>query len=158
VSDENKLADMAQEPIIVYQTFVKPVYNQHLSEYIQSLTGITQDKVDHGQKFQKVMSDIHGMIMKNNVKNILIWGPDKTLLRRNCDVLDCYNTHAKSICNRLRDVSKQLSDFFGYDATLSQHKVCQMLRIEEAGELHDAYCDALNLSRIIRAFYGQLSL
>jgi inhibitor of KinA sporulation pathway (predicted exonuclease) len=158
VSSDKKLINMSDDPIFVYKTFVKPVYNPKLSDYIKELTGIEQENVDTGKAFAETVDDIYKALKEHNVRSIIVWGPDRTLLKRNCDVLDCYNWHARTICRRFNDVSQILSDFCGYDVTISQHKACQLLHVQEFGELHDAYCDATNLSKIIKEFYGQICL
>jgi inhibitor of KinA sporulation pathway (predicted exonuclease) len=155
ITDERFLISMTEEPIHTYNTFVKPRYTKRLSKYIRDLTGIKQSDVNGGKDFDDVISDICDIINNYFIDDILTWGPDKTMLRYNCSVLSCDKQKVRMICNKINDVSQRFSDFLGYGTALSQHKACQMLHIKEFGEMHNAYCDAVNLSQIIRKFCGQ---
>lgn len=155
LSEDNVLLSMTDAPVYTYKTFVKPRYNKKLSKYIKDLTGIIQSDVDAGKPFDVVLDDIYNIFNIYQIAHVMTWGPDKTMLKYNCIVLDCDKRKAKSIYNRFDDVSQRLSDFLGYNMALSQHRACQLLHIKEFGEMHDAYCDAVNLSKIIKEFCGQ---
>jgi inhibitor of KinA sporulation pathway (predicted exonuclease) len=90
-----------------------------------------------------------------DIDRIIVWGPDRGMLKHNFDVMDYSRSKARNLLNLFTDVSYDVSDLFGYDQPLSQHKVCQMMGIQEVGELHDAYADAQNLAQIIRGFCGK---
>ena len=154
LSDDQKLVSMSNEPIFIYNTFVRPVYNRTLSPYIKKLTGIEQEDVDTGKLFVDALNDLCSVVDKYKVGDILTWGPDRMVLKKNCDVLDCCNKKTRKLLDKFSDVSEALSDLLGYEAILSQHRVCELLLIAEIGDLHDAYCDATNLSKIIKSFIG----
>jgi inhibitor of KinA sporulation pathway (predicted exonuclease) len=158
ISDDNRLVSMTDEPIFVYTTFVRPIYNPQLSDYIKELTGISQEDIDSGKDFCDAIEDMYVALKKYRIKKIFTWGPDRFLLKGNCDVLDYNSIKAKTLCNRFYDVSKNLSDMCGYNNIISQHKMCQLFGISEVGEHHNAYYDAINLSKIIKEFYGQCDL
>ena len=158
VSENNKLVTMVDDPIFTYTAFVKPTYNKQLSDYIKELTGISQEEVDGGKSFCDVVEDVSSAINKYGVKKILTWGPDKQLLKGNCNVIDCNLFKARAIYNKIDDISKKMSDICGYRNIISQHKMCQQFGIIEMGEQHNAYYDAKNLSKIIKEFCGQYSL
>jgi inhibitor of KinA sporulation pathway (predicted exonuclease) len=157
-SEDNLLVAMGDEPIFIYTAFVKPIYNQQLSDYIKELTGIKQEDVDSGHSFCQALDAMYLALKKYHVRKIFTWGPDRLLLKRNCDVLDCDKGKARSLCNMFCDVSKSLSDTCGYSNVISQHKMCQLFGITESGDHHNAYYDAVNLSKIIKEFCGQYSL
>ncbi len=150
ICDEGQRLLFVEEPIFTYKTFVKPKYNSKLSQYIQELTGIEQADVDGGKLFQDAMETIWQSVNKYDVRHIIIWGPDKMLVKNNCDILGVYNRHARSICGKFYDVSRELSHYLGYNVLLSQHKACELMQIDEIGQRHDAYADAMNLSKIVQ--------
>lgn len=158
VSEDDKLISVDEQPLFTYNTFVRPIYNQELSDYIKELTGIKQDEVDSGKSFDDVICDVNSAINEWRVTDILTWGPDKLLFRNNCNVVNCDKRKSNYICRKFVDVSGKLSDYFGYDVVISQHKVCQLLGVEEIGNRHDAYSDAINLSQIIKELCGQICL
>ena len=155
ITDDMILISMSDEPICTYNTFVKPKYTQRLSKYIRNLTKIKQSDVNDGKDFDTVMCEICEFINNHHIEKIFTWGPDKIMLRYNCSVLNCDKNKVNMICGKICDISQRFSDFFGAGHALSQHKVCQMLKIEEFGDMHNAYCDAINLSQIVREFCGQ---
>lgn len=156
VSDENMLIAMAEQPLFVYKTFIKPMYTKDLSDYIKQLTGIKQEEIETGKNFYEVLDDIDNALRAFGVASIFTWGPDRVLLKNNCDVISCNQKKARRIYGKFKDVSIKLSDHFGYDVVISQHKACQLLKIKEIGSRHDAYSDATNLSQIFKALCGQI--
>lgn len=155
---DGKIVHMADEPVFTYTTFLKPTYNKQLSDYIKNLTGINQEDVDSGKSFCSVVDEIYAVIKKYEIKKIITWGPDRQMVRGNCNVINCNLFKARAIYNKIEDVSKKISDLCGYRNIISQHKICEQFGIAEIGEQHNAYCDAKNLSKIIKEFCGQFSL
>ena len=156
VSEENKLISVADEPLFTYSAFVKPTYNKQLSEYIKELTGIRQGDVDAGKDYCEVVRDLYDAVKLFNIAEIWTWGPDKILFKNNCNVVDCDRRKTRVIHNRFKDVSIKMSDYFGYDVAIAQHKVCKLLGIDEIGNRHDACADAINLFRIFKELGGQI--
>ena len=155
---DNVLMFISEEPIFDYTTFVKPVYNQCLSEYIKELTGIEQEDVDCGKSFCEAIEDMYNAIKAYDVQKILTWGPDKRVIKGNCNIINCNLFKARTIYNKLDDVSRKISDMCGYNMAISQRKICNQLGVTEVGEHHNAYYDAKNLSKIIKEFCGQYCL
>lgn len=158
VSDDKKLLSISDSPLYEYTTYTKPSYHKELSEYIKELTGIEQKDVDAGKSFCDTMSDIYNAVQQYQVKRIIVWGPDRPMLKYNCDISGYSRTKSAKVFNKFHDVSQKLSDFFGYELTLSQHRMCELLHITEFGNRHNAYYDALNLKQIINEFCGQIRL
>lgn len=156
VSEDRKLLSISDEPEYVYTTYTKPIYHKELSDYIKQLTGIKQDDVDNGKTFSNTMEDIEKAIKQYQIAKIIVWGPDKLMLKYNCAISGYHRSNR--MFKKFNDVSQKLSDFFGYELTVSQHKMCELLHITEIGDSHNAYYDALNLKQIIREFCGQLRL
>ena len=154
-SEFNKPVMMTKEPLYVYATYVHPLYNKKLSDYIMSLTGIKQTETDNGRELNTVISDLYNLCEIYDVRRIITWGPDRVLLKSNCDLIDCDRDKEKKLIRKFRDVSKRFSDALGYDYTLSQHRVCELFKIGEIGARHDAFSDAINLSSIVRKFCGE---
>lgn len=158
VADDNTIITISEQPIFTYTTFIKPIYTQKLSDYIKELTGIMQEDVDSGCSFCDALDQMYGAIKKYRIKKVFTWGPDRLLIKGNCDVVSCNPFKSKILCNKFCDVSKNLSDVCGYSNVISQHKMCQLFGIDEVGDQHNAYYDAVNLSKIIKEFCGQYSL
>lgn len=151
VSEHGDLLDIAPAPIKTYQTFVKPIYMNMLSEYIKELTGITQKNVDDGKKFKEAIDDIYNFIRQYNLKMIVTWGPDKGMLKKNFYFQNYDRRKVGEILDLFNDVSFKLSQMYGYGYPISQSNMCKLLNVKENGTHHDAYNDAVNLSRIIKA-------
>jgi inhibitor of KinA sporulation pathway (predicted exonuclease) len=157
-SGDDKIVSIADSPSFVYNTFIRPTYNKELSDYIKGLTGISQENVDAGKDFCHVIDELYQAAKQYKIGHILTWGPDQILLKHNCDVLDYDNIKSKMLRKKFIDISKQMSDFLGYRVAISQHKTCQILGITEDGDQHDAYYDAINLSKIIKELCGQIHI
>ena len=155
MSSDSMLLSMTSTPLFEYSTYVKPTYNKTLSDYIKRLTGIKQKDVEEGKIFRDAINDLYKLTKDYDIHRIIVWGPDRGMLKHNFDVMDYSRSKARNLLNLFTDVSYDVSDLFGYDQPLSQHKVCQMMGIQEVGELHDAYADAQNLAQIIRGFCGK---
>lgn len=158
LSAKKQILTMSDEPIFTYSTFVKPVYNNQLSDYIKELTGISQEDVDGGELFKTVLNELERLVVEHDVKKILVWGPDRNLLKSNSYVVGCDYSKTTFLCRKVKDVSKGLSAMVGSRRAISQHKMCELLNISESGVVHSAYYDALNLSKIIREFCGRYGL
>lgn len=147
---ENRIDSMGNEPVIIYKTFVKPTYNKELSDYIKELTGIEQEHIESGKCFNDVIDDLYSLIRTHKIHHVVVWGPDYALLKSNCSVVACNKIKAACIRNSFIDISHNVSDFLGYDVDISQNKACELLQIKTIEPAHDAYCDAENLSKIIK--------
>ena len=55
----DQLLRMNDIPTVVYKTYVKPMYNSELSNYIKDLTGIKQEDVDNGKSFCDAIDDMY---------------------------------------------------------------------------------------------------
>ena len=124
-------------------------WNLELSEYIKSLTGITNEEVKNGTPFVETMDILKQIIDEYDVKTIVVWGPDQMLLRYNCALNGLEKSYMKKFLNKFKDVSVKISKSRGSKYTISQKQVCEDLKIEMDGNAHDAYYDALNLSKMI---------
>jgi inhibitor of KinA sporulation pathway (predicted exonuclease) len=155
LSEDAKIVNVSNHPIYIYNQFVQPTYNKSLSAYIKSLTGITQDDVDGGVNICVALGEINKAIRKYGIKHIITWGPDRILLRDNCEIIDFKTRDAKNIYCKFKDVSERISKYFDFQYTASQHKICEMLNIKEDGHQHNAYYDALNLAKIMQSFIGK---
>ena len=136
-------------PIAEYKTFVKTNYNKELSEYIKGLTGITNDEMKRGESFADVMMKLRDLIEQYKIKSIVVWGPDQMLLRRNCALNGFEKNTMRKILDRFKDVSVKISKLYGYKCSVSQKQICENLKLKMDGKNHDAYYDALNLSKMI---------
>lgn len=154
VSENGDLIGISQVPIKTYETFVKPIYTKQLSDYIKDLTGISQQSVDNGISFKEVIDYIYNLVQKYHIKSIVTWGPDKGMLKRNFYFSDYDKKKAAQILNLFNDISFKVSKMYGYEYPVSQSNMCKILNIKEDGLHHDAYDDAVNLSKIIQAICG----
>lgn len=146
---EDKKPISISSPIAEYKTFVKTNYNKELSEYIKALTGITNDEVKCGESFADVMMKLKALVEQYAVKYIIVWGPDQMLLRHNCTLNGFEKKTVKKILDKFKDVSVKISKSYGYKYSVSQKQICENLKLKMDGKNHDAYYDALNLSRMI---------
>lgn len=143
---------IGEKSIDEYTSFVKPIYTKELSDYIKELTGIKQEDVDRGCNFTEAISCLSRLISKHSIKKIFVWGPDWLLLKQNCELSGCNMKLARRVLNKMHDVSGEISSFFEFERIVSQHSLCDLLKIQECGSIHDSYCDAYNLSQVIRKF------
>lgn len=155
LSEDKKIIGVSSSPIYVYNQFIQPTYNKSLSSYIKSLTGITQDDVNDGVDICVALNELNKAIKQYRIKHIITWGPDRILLRDNCKIIDFKLRDAKNIYCRFNDISERVSQYFNFTYTASQHKICEMLHIEEDGHQHNAYYDAINLAKIMKSFIGK---
>ena len=149
---DNQLIKMTDNPLCTYKTFVKPIYNSKLSDYIKELTNINQEDIDCGKSFHDAVDDLCLLCSEYRIKKVLTWGPDRMLLKSNCSTSGYDPCKARILCYKFQDVSKLISNHLGYKVPISQHKTCQLLNVSEEGNSHDAYYDAINLSKIIKKF------
>jgi inhibitor of KinA sporulation pathway (predicted exonuclease) len=151
VSNDGSILCVDSMPLRTYTTFVQPVYAKQLSKYIQDLTGITQESVDNGQVFKEVIDTVYDLIKRYDVKMIVTWGPDRGMLKKNFYFCDYDRKRVDEILRLFEDVSFKVSQGYGYKYPISQSKMCEILNVKENGFHHDAYDDALNLSKIVKA-------
>ena len=147
-TDDNKPIEIS-EPIFEYKTFVKTNYNKELSDYIKGLTGITERDVSSGESFNSVMEMLKQIVEEYEVKTIVVWGPDQMLLRHNCTLNGYEKKKMKKTFDKFKDVSVKISKAYGYKCSTSQKQICEDLKLKMDGQAHDAYYDALNLSKMI---------
>jgi inhibitor of KinA sporulation pathway (predicted exonuclease) len=155
LSDDKKIIDISPNPIYTYDQFIKPTYKKSLSIYIKSLTGITQTDVDGGISIFEALNELNRAIKQYGIQHIITWGPDRLLLRDNCNIIDFKKRDAKNIYCRFNDISDRVSKCFDLQYTASQHKICQMLNVDEDGSRHNAYYDAVNLAKIMQRLIGK---
>lgn len=147
----NKISDVViEKPLFVYSQFIKPIYNPKLSDYIIKLTGIKQDSVDNGISLKQAIDEIYDVLQKYNIRRIVTWGPDKMMLRRNLDLIECDRLKSQNIIDTIVDISYDVSKSYGHNVAIAQHQMCKTLKIKEFGYLHNAYSDALNLAQLFK--------
>lgn len=155
-SGDDIVVRFSEDPIYTYSEFVKPTYQLKLSDYIKKLTGIKQDDVNDGATMSEAIDTIYNAIVKNNVKRTFVWGPDEMMLRKNFGIIEHDKKKTNKILRTMKDVSSDISKAYGFETPVSQHKMCELLKVEEKGRAHDAYYDALNLFRILNSFSGKI--
>jgi inhibitor of KinA sporulation pathway (predicted exonuclease) len=81
-------ASLAFAPLEGVETLVKPQRNPELSNYFQSLTGITQDRlVREGRSLFEAMADMQALM--SGIDMVIFNGYDGQILRENCVLLGC---------------------------------------------------------------------
>jgi len=158
ISDDHKIVSFSAEPIYSFSSFVQPRYTPELSDYIMDLTSISQNDVEMGCSFSTAIDTFYDIINQYHVKKVLVWGPDLIILKRNCALQGIEPKKTRKLLARFKDVSLPLSQYAGYTKAISQHKMCEHLKVEEIGKEHDAYSDAFNLFQIARNLAGASSL
>lgn len=141
--------------IDTYHTYVKPIKNNgRLYERIIELTGIQQEQVDSGKKFQSVIDDMKMYIEKYEIDNIFTfssadafafrWNAKQYALIRN------HKTVTKLFCDLSRKINKILE--LNEPSLLDLSVICEC----EPESAHNALSDAQLLRNIdIRVSSGK---
>lgn len=146
------ISDRSFHLVETFYSPVRPVYNPRLTRYCKSLTGLTQEEIDHAPSWEEVFEEMYRLLQEYPVKEILVWGSDAKTLTD-----DLEKNHFRPLkkprvfIGMVRDVTKRLTArVFGNGMTVSladMKYVCNM----EHHTAHNALEDAMDLYRIAKA-------
>lgn len=136
-----------------FQTFVKPILHQHLSDFCQELTSITQKMVDEAPLFPEALAQFQSWINSFGDDYFLgSWGfYDKNQFEKDCLLHELPTDWLKNHINikfqhsKLRNLPKAL----GMQSALSYEK----LALE--GTHHRGIDDAKNITKIFIHFFDK---
>lgn len=149
------LGDGEWKDIDEYVEFVKPMYSPQLSNFIIEFTGIQQTDVDNAKMFKTIINEIYELQKKYKVNKILVWGPDKQIIKYNMELTRCPYRRSRIILSKMEDVSEVISKSLEVNYILSQNNACQEMQIQQVGKQHDAASDAKNLQHIMFKYFKQ---
>lgn len=132
-----------------FVSYIKPIYNKELSEYIIKLTGIQQSSVSSGVSITKALDSLLRLVKSYDIKTIYVWGPDAFILKENMRFVDYDINKSNAILSPISDVSEKVSNAMGFSKVLSQSAACILSGIEQDGRSHDAFSDSKNLVKIV---------
>lgn len=136
-----------------FARFVLPKVNSILSPFCKQLTGISQEQVNRGKSFDKVIQDFQDWALIGEEDYTLIsWGnQDQKLFQNDCKLHRVDHTWADGVVNlkddyiRLHKMLKPL----GLKAAVEREGY------EFTGEQHRAISDAENLAKIFIKYFSE---
>ena len=126
---------------------VRPTIHPQLSDYVQELTGIKQDLVDHcGVVFPEALEQFHAFCHRTDLT--CYNGDDSIVIAENCDLheIECPQLTPESI--NLRPLFSKL-----LKAAIGEVDSCELtnyLGLPSVGAFHDGLADARGIAAALR--------
>ncbi len=129
-----------------FSKFVRPMVNPHLSGFCKHLTSITQENVDNGQKFNRVLEEFKDWgEMYDDEYILLSWGVDDSKLLAN----DCRLHHMNvDFVKRYVDLKKAYRNMKKLKFASGLKSTVKKEGFDFTGLHHRAISDAENLAKV----------
>lgn len=149
VFDIISISFMSEDLSVNFNSFVRPVDNNgKLFERIIDMTGITQEQVDNGISFEKVVDILYDYSLE--LDTIYTWGGyDIVLLRKNCKNLSKVNRRRiNSIIDKIADLSEEVKKSFSLKNSISLINTAYILDLD-----YDSHHNAESDCKLLRDIY-----
>ena len=147
------ICDNKLKVIDTYYKTVKPILNEHLSDFCKELTGITQEEIDNSDDLNTISLEIIEILNKYNIKNALVWGGgDFTSVNYDFKLhreqeLPCNNI--KKLKKNIKNIEPYLTERINIPTHIGLMNVVKKLEIDtENLNNHNALDDAVLLSKL----------
>jgi len=131
-----------------FHTFVKPIKNVQLSNYIMELTKINQDQIEQGLSAQQLFAEIH-QFSENFEVPMYSWGNDLHVLEETAHIHNICLKHLNS-CD-LRPIFEQ----FSINTNVSSGQLFKNFDIDLSIQEHNALDDTLSLYESLKQLHKQ---
>lgn len=131
-----------------FKKYVKPRYSE-VSEFIQKLTGVTQEHVASADDIAKALGDLENFILDKNDTTLYCWSnSDTRAIRAELEVKDIQNEYITHLIDTYVDFQKYFDDRVGLYKQFNLEKAFEILDIEPLDGAHDALVDAINTAEL----------
>lgn len=145
------LDDTKYEYIDTFHKFIKPVFNPELSDFCKDLTAITQEQVDGGDKFKKVLYeniewlDFHQVDLNNLIFVTCGMWDLNTIFPKNLKMFNA--TKVSYIYSKVINIKDEYKKFYE-EKPGNLVKMVEKVGVEFEGRLHSGIADTKAIAKI----------
>ena len=135
-----------------FQSFVSPVLAPYLSPYCKQLTGITQQQVDTAPSFKVVLQAFWDWLPEKGEELLYVnWGKyDPVYIQADCRQHNMDDDWLSPVL----DLKRAYKKYKGLHTAIGLQSALKAEGIDTEGEVHRAYWDAYNLTKLYKKNLG----
>lgn len=130
-----------------FSSYVKPEYGK-VDEFIENLTGISQEQVENAPKLRSVLMAFADWIGERKVV-VLSWSnSDYQQLQMEMSVKKIKHHKIENLLDEWVDFQRSFDKMLGLKNQFALEDAMHIGRVEMMGRIHDGLCDAYNTARL----------
>ena len=148
------MMDQKHRIIDEFSSFVKPEYGK-VDEFIENLTGITQDNVDQAPILRSVLMKFADWIGERQI-TVLSWSDsDYHQLQNEMRVKKIKHHKIQDLLDGWVDFQRSFDQMLGLKNQYALEDAMNISRLQAMGRMHDGLCDAYNTARLFIKVHRQ---
>lgn len=148
------MLDQKHRIIDEFSSFVKPEYGK-IDDFIEKLTGITQEDVGHAPILRAVLMDFANWIGEREV-TVLSWSDsDYHQLQNEMRVKKIKHHKIQDLLDGWVDFQRSFDKMLGLKNQYALEDAMNISRLQAMGRMHDGLCDAYNTARLFIKVHRQ---
>lgn len=148
------MLDQKHRIIDEFSSFVKPEYGK-VDEFIENLTGITQDVVDQAPILRSVLMKFADWIGERQA-TVLSWSDsDYHQLQNEMRVKKIKHHKIQDLLDGWVDFQRSFDQMLGLKNQYALEDAMNISRLQAMGRMHDGLCDAYNTARLFIKVHRQ---
>lgn len=148
------MMDQKHRIIDEFSSFVKPEYGK-VDEFIENLTGITQDVVDQAPILRSVLMKFADWIGERQA-TVLSWSDsDYHQLQNEMRVKKIKHHKIQDLLDGWVDFQRSFDQMLGLKNQYALEDAMNISRLQAMGRMHDGLCDAYNTARLFIKVHRQ---
>lgn len=148
------MMDQKHRIIDEFSSFVKPEYGK-VDEFIENLTGITQDNVDQAPILRSVLMKFADWIGERQI-TVLSWSDsDYHQLKNEMRIKKIKHHKIQDLLDSWVDFQRSFDQMLGLKNQYALEDAMNISRLQVMGRMHDGLCDAYNTARLFIKVHRQ---
>lgn len=148
------MLDQKHRIIDEFSSFVKPEYGK-VDEFIENLTGITQDVVDQAPILRSVLMKFADWIGERQA-TVLSWSDsDYHQLKNEMRIKKIKHHKIQDLLDSWVDFQRSFDQMLGLKNQYALEDAMNISRLQVMGRMHDGLCDAYNTARLFIKVHRQ---
>lgn len=138
------------EKLSEFQSFIRPVRHETLTEFCRELTSITQEEVNTSDTFPKVIEPFSQWIEEHDNPVFCSWGNyDKSQLKQDC----AFHNVAYPFTDEHINIKQVFAKNMGFKKQLGLGSALKRMNLQFEGVAHRGIDDARNMARLAKHIF-----